>query len=242
MSRQRDFNAEHFGDLAWALFMMFDRRIVVLNPNSSELVTLSIEAALAPLKLAGGPEIECVTLRSGPAAIESDDDVAEVGPFVKEFVRENSTIADAFVIACFSDPGLESARRSTRTPVFGIAECGYLTALTRGARFGVISILEGSIPRHRRYIRALGIESRLAGDLPLGLGVGELSQSGRVRERLIAVGERLKRNHGADVLVLGCAGLAGYRADFERVISVPVVEPVQAAVTMAAGTVLTANN
>lgn len=242
MSRQRDFNAKHFGDLAWVLIAMSDHRIVVLNPNSSELVTLSIDAALAPLKLAGGPEIECVTLRSGPAAIESDDDVAEVAPFVKKFVRENSIIAGAFVIACFSDPGLESARRSTRTPVFGMAECGYLTALTRGARFGVISILESSIPRHGRYISTLGLESRFAGDLPLGLGVGELTQSGRVRERLIAVGEKLTRNHGADVLVLGCAGLAGYRADFERAVSVPVVDPVQAAVTMAAGTVLTANN
>jgi Asp/Glu/hydantoin racemase len=242
LSRQRDFNAKNSGDLGWVLLTMSGRRIVVLNPNSNELVTLSIDAALAPLKLAGGPEIECVTLRSGPAAIETDDDVAEVAPLVKKFVRKNSTIADAFVIACFSDPGLESARRSTRAPVFGIAECGYLTALTRGARFGVISILESAIPRHRRYIRTLGIESRLAGDLSLGLGVGELSQSDRVRESLIAVGETLKRNQGADVLVLGCAGLAGYRADFERVISVPVVEPVQAAVTMAAGTVLTTNN
>lgn len=221
---------------------MSERRIIVVNPNSSESVTSSMDAALAPLRVTGGPEIECVTLRSGPAAIESDEDVENAAPLVREFVSKNEAGADAFVIACFSDPGLVMARRITRVPVFGMAESGYLTALTRGQRLGVVSILECSIPRHRRYIRELGIESRLAGDMPLGLGVGELSQSSRVREKLTAVGEALTRRHGADVLVLGCAGLAGYRADFERVIGVPVVEPVQAAVAMAAGTVLTANS
>lgn len=219
---------------------MTERQIVVLNPNSSDSVTRSVDEALAPLRLAGGPIIKCVTLKAGPAAIESDDDVAEAAPLVQAFVEENSRSADAFVIACFSDPGLASSRAIATVPVFGMAESGYLTALSRGARFGVVSILEASIPRHRRYIRALGIESRLAADLPLGLGVGELSRSLIVLERLAKVGEALTRRHGADVLVLGCAGLAGYRAEFERAVGVPVVEPVQAAVSMATGTVLTA--
>lgn len=197
-----------------------------------------MDAALAPLKVAGGPTIECVTLRSGPPAIESDQDVAEAAPLVRDFVGENADTADAFVIACFSDPGIESAREASRVPVFGMAESGYLTALTRGPRFGVISILESSIPRHLRYIRALGIESRLAGDLPLGLGVRELDDARVVTGKLEEVAEALTRQHGADVLVLGCAGLAGYRAALEKNVGAPVIEPVQAAVAMAAGTVL----
>lgn len=221
---------------------MPERRIVVLNPNSSEWVTRSMDAALAPLKMSGGPFIQCVTLECGPAAIESDQDVARAAPLVGAFVNENENTADAFVIACFSDPGLVLARGSSRVPVFGMAESGYMTALTRGSRFGVISILESSIPRHRRYIRALGIESRLAGDMALGLGVGELSPSRALSEKLESVSKALIRRHAADVLVLGCAALATYRADLERVVGVPVVEPVQAAVAMAAGTVLAATN
>jgi allantoin racemase len=216
---------------------MSSRRIIVVNPNSSESVTSSMDAALAPLKIRGGPKIECVTLHSGPPAIESDEDVAQAAPLVQEFIRANEACADAFVVACFSDPGLAMARKSSRVAVFGMAESGYLTALTRGERFGVVSILECSIPRHRRYIRALGLESRLAGDLPLGLGVSELSDSRTVTERLTAAGEALTRGHGADVLVLGCAGLAAYCADLERFVGVPVVEPVGAAVSMAAATV-----
>ena len=215
-------------------------RIVVLNPNSSDSVTNILDSALEPLRMADGPAIECLTLRSGPAAIESDQDVATAAPLVCSWLSENADHADAFVIACFSDPGLEAARRELQTPVFGMAESGYLTALSRGGRFGVVSILESSIPRHRRYIRALGIEPRLAADLPLGLGVLELSETLKVTARLEAVAEALTRRHGADVLVLGCAGLAGYRAGLERNIGVPVIEPVQAAVTMATGVVLNA--
>ncbi len=217
---------------------MADRPIVVLNPNSSQAVTRAMDAALSPLKLGGVPPIECVTLETGPAAIESDEDVETVAPLVRKFVSDKADSADAIVIACFSDPGLAAAREVARVPVFGMAEAGYLMALTRGARFGVISILSSAIPRHRRYIRALGIESRLAGDLPLGLGVAALSQTALVTEKLAAVGEALTRQHGAEVLILGCAGLAGYRAELERVVNVPVIDPVQAAVTAALGTLL----
>ena len=50
-------------------------------------------------------------------------------------------------------------------------------------------------------------------------------------------GRRLRDQHGADVLVMGCAGMARYRADLEEAVQIPVVEPTQAAVTMAIGRV-----
>ena len=218
--------------------MLQRKRIIVLNPNSSSSVTDTLEQSLTALNACSGPEIRCVTLAEGPPAIESDKDVAAAAPLVESYVAENKRQADAFVIACFSDPGLERARAAVGSPVFGMAECGYLTALARGARFGVVSILAASLPRHRRYIRALGIDSRLAGDLPLDLGVLALNDPDVVVPRLREVGEALVGGHGADVLVLGCAGLAGYRAGLEDALGVPVVEPVQAAVAMALGAVM----
>ena len=143
----------------------------------------------------------------------------------------------AFIIACFSDPGLHAAREATAKPVFGIAECGLLTALTQGERFGIVAILRTSLPRHLRYVRQLGLAGRFAGDLPLGLGVVELADEGRTLERMIDIGARLRDDHGADVLVLGCAGMAGYRAALAAALGVPVVDPTQAAVTMAIGAV-----
>jgi Asp/Glu/hydantoin racemase len=87
-------------------------------------------------------------------------------------------------------------------------------------------------------VRQLGLAQRFAGDLPLGLGVVELADEARAFERMVEVGGRLREQHGADVLVLGCAGMAQYRKALVHALGVPVVDPTQAAVTMAIGAVL----
>jgi Asp/Glu/hydantoin racemase len=207
-------------------------RIVVVNPNSTEAVTRAIERALAPLCFIGGPDIECVTLAEGPPGIESQADVEQVVQPLCSVVRARAD-AGAFVIACFSDPGLHACREATSRPVLGIAECGLLSALTRGERFGIVAILRTSLPRHLRYVRQLGLAARFAGEAPLGLGVVELADRERTFERMRAVGARLRDEHGADVLVLGCAGMAEQRAELEAALGLPVIDPTQAAVTMA---------
>jgi allantoin racemase len=212
-------------------------RILVINPNSTTAVTHSIDDAMAPLRIPGGPEIACLTLDEGPPGVESQTDADSVILPLCRVIREQEADAAAFVIACFSDPGLFSAREMTQKPVLGIAECGILTALTLGHRFGVISILARSVPRHLRYIAAMGVDQRLAGDLPIGLGVAELADERATLTRMIDVGRKLRDQHGADVLVMGCAGMARYRADLEEAVQIPVVEPTQAAVTMAIGRV-----
>ena len=212
-------------------------RILVINPNSTVAVTRAIDEAMAPLRLAGGPEIRCLTLEEGPPGVESQLDADAVILPLCRMIREHDTDVAAFVIACFSDPGLFSARESTAKPVLGIAECGILTALTLGHRFGVISILARSVARHLRYIGAMGVTQRLAADLPVGLGVTELADRRTALARMIEVGQTLRDRHGADVLVMGCAGMARYRADLEEAVRIPVVEPTQAAVTMAIGRV-----
>jgi allantoin racemase len=210
-------------------------RILVINPNSTVSVTRAIDDAMAPLRISGGPEIACLTLKDGPPGIESQVDADGVIQPLCRVIRDHEADAAAFVIACFSDPGLFSAREQTAKPVLGIAECGILTALTLGHRFGVISILAGSVPRHLRYVAAMGLGSRLAGDVPIGLGVTELADGRGTLTRMIDVGRRLRDAHGANVLVMGCAGMARYRDALEEAARIPVVEPTQAAVTMALG-------
>jgi allantoin racemase len=212
-------------------------RILVINPNSTAAVTRAIDDAMAPLRIPGGPEIACMTLEEGPPGVESQSDADSVILPLCRAIGEQEPDAAAFVIACFSDPGLFSAREATQKPVLGIAECGILTALTLGHRFGVISILARSVPRHLRYIAAMGVDQRLAGDLPIGLGVAERADERATLTRMVDVGRRLRDQHGADVLVMGCAGMASHRGDLEEAIQIPVVEPTQAAVTMAIGRV-----
>jgi Asp/Glu/hydantoin racemase len=211
--------------------------IVVINPNSTEAVTAAIDAAMAPLRLPGGPDIVCQTLHEGPPGVESQHDADTVIEPLFRKIAAQGNAASAFVIACFSDPGLHSAREATAKPVLGIAECGILTALTLGHRFGVIAILKKSVPRHLRYIGAMGVGDRLAADLPIGLGVTELGDARATLARMTEVGTQLRDVHGADVLVMGCAGMARYRDELETAVGIPVVEPTQAAVTMALGRV-----
>ncbi|HTY69584.1 MAG TPA: aspartate/glutamate racemase family protein [Alphaproteobacteria bacterium] len=208
-------------------------RIVVINPNSTEAVTRGIDAAVQPLRMTGGPEIECMTLAEGPPGIETQAHVESVvQPLCRAIARRDNE-ASAFVIACYSDPGLHAAREATKKPVLGIAECGLLAALTLGQRFGVLSILKKSIPRHLRYVGQMGISERMAGDRAIDLGVVELSDDARTLSRMIEVGTALREEDGADVLVMGCAGMARYRDRLQAAVGVPVVEPTQAAVGMA---------
>ena len=212
-------------------------RILVVNPNSTEAVTRGIDAACEPLRMDGGPAIECVTLKEGPPGIESQQHVDGVVAPLLALVRRREADCDAFVIACYSDPGLHSVREATRKPVLGIMECGLATAMTLGQKIGVIAILQKSIPRHLRAMGAMGIMDRLAGELPVGLGVTELSDESRTLGRMKEVGVRLRDEHGANVLVMGCAGMARYRDALQAAAGIPVVEPTQAAVAMAIGRV-----
>jgi allantoin racemase len=196
-----------------------------------------MDEGLAPLRIEGGPAIECLTLAEGPPGIESQGDADSVIAPLCRAIRARDNEASAFVVACFSDPGLHSAREATRKPVLGIAECGILTALTLGQRFGVIAILAKSVPRHLRYIGALGLTGRLAGDLPIELGVTALAQEDITLKRMIETGARLRDEKGADVIVMGCAGMARYRGRLQSALGIPVVEPTQAAVAMAIGRV-----
>jgi Asp/Glu/hydantoin racemase len=209
--------------------------VYVINPNSSQTVTAEIDRAVAPLRSADGPDIVCLSLPEGPPGIQSQQDVDGVIMPLLCKASELEDSASAFVIACFSDPGLHALREQSRHRVFGVAECGVLTALTLGQRFGVIAILQTSVPRHLRYFGAMGVMDRFAADLPIGLTVAELSEEAHTLGRMVDVGSTLKAAHGADVLVMGCAGMSRYRAALEEAVGVPVIEPTQAAVAMPVG-------
>jgi allantoin racemase len=209
--------------------------ILVINPNSNPAVTAGLDAALGTLRFADGPSIRCATLTEGPFGIESQKDVEQVTLPLRRMVEQDNA-ADAFVIACFSDPGLQVCREATRRPVFGINECGVLTALARGDRFGIIAIAARSIARHQRYLRQMGLAARLAGERPLELDVAATSQEGAF-VRMQAAGRDLVNEDGADVIVMGCAGMARHRLALEEALGVPVIDPTQAAVAMAIGTV-----
>jgi Asp/Glu/hydantoin racemase len=212
-------------------------RILVINPNSNEAVTAAIDAAAAPFRFAEGPDIACITLAEGPFGVETQKDADSVTMPLRRIVEETAE-ADAFVIACYSDPGLHVCREAGRGSVFGIGECAIATALTRGDRFGVLAIGRRSIARHMRSMRQTGTMARLAGERSLDMTVAQTASGEGTLARMIEVGRTLIEEDGADVLVMGCAGMARHRSALERELGVPVIDPTQAALAMAVGFLL----
>lgn len=211
------------------------KRVLVINPTCNEEVTRVIATALAPLGAEHGVEISCMTLEGGPPEIETDQDIRFVAPQVVNEIWGNDN-ADAFVIACYADPGLEESRAKTEKPVFGLQESAVSLSATYGRRFGVLALSWDSIQRHIAYVRQLGCQAFHAGERPLDVSVEEAANNPEVLQKIIETGRQLIEEDGAETLVLGCAGLSMHRRAAQLELGVPIIDPVEAAVTMAVET------
>ena len=207
--------------------------ILVINPNSSASVTRSMENCLGLVTSRTDYAIDCVELAKSPPGIETDAHVAMVVPNILEKIAE--TEADAYVLSCFSDPGIAVVRAATNKPVIGIAEAAYLAALGLGQRFGIVSLGPASIGRHLRYLQYLQLDGRLAGDRSIDMTIPQL-MANDVVDIVVRTGIKLRDEDGAQVVILGCAGLGNYRASLEDALGLPVVDPVQAGVALAVTT------
>jgi len=210
------------------------RRLLVLNPNSNESVTRGMARSLGPLAVDLDVGVDCHTLPHAPFGIETDDDIATVGPMVIDWLGRHGGY-DACIIACYSDPGLEDARAQLAVPVLGIHESAVRHCAERGWRFGVLALGPESIERHAAYVAGLGYADMHAGEWPLCISVDEAANDPRTLDRIVAGGRALLAGTGADCLVLGCAGLAAWRDAAEQALGVPVIDPLIAAVLAAAG-------
>ncbi len=213
------------------------RIIHVVNASSRTDTGITDELARSLAWCAGPhlPVIRCVTLADGPNGIstarDSDDAAPAVIRYVERWAPEPAT--GAFVIACFSDPGVAASRELTAKPVMGIGEAGLLAALSLGDRVGTIGVSSGGEAKALRFARQVGLLDRFAGHVGLGLDYADLRHPERVSAGLLEAGKALRDRHHARVLLFAGAGLARYTAELGRGTGLPVIDPTQAAVTLA---------
>lgn len=206
------------------------KRVLIVNPNASVPCSEGIAAAIAPFQGVAGIRAEVVGSPDGPPAILSWQDWhAAVGPMLAIVARQ---AADAYVIACASDPGIEAVRAATRVPVLGIFRAAIAAAMARGERFGVIAIVSASRARHLAALRAMGVEARLAEEVALDVSMDTLLDPMAARARLIEAARRCAAA-GADSVVLGCTGMAHHRAAVEEAAGIAVIDPCQAGMVQA---------
>jgi len=209
-------------------------QIRVINPNTTAAMTATIgEAARAVA--APGTDIVAVQPDSGPVSIEShfDEALAAVG-VLEEVAKGERDGAQAYVIACFGDPGLLAARELTRAPVLGIAEAAFHLASMISTHFSVVTTLGRTIGIAEHLLREYGFERHCRRVRAAEIPVLALEDDPDAAVRLvIAEACRARDEDGVGAIVLGCGGMADLTDHIAAEVGLPVVEGVAAAVKLA---------
>jgi allantoin racemase len=137
-------------------------RIKIINPNTTLSMTDSIRRA-AETAARPGTEVICVSPEKGPVSIENWHDEIYAGIGVVEEVRKGASEGiDAFITACYGDPGLYPSREIADVPVIGIAEASMHLATFVSHRFSVVTILPRWKMVMEEVIEKYGLASRCA--------------------------------------------------------------------------------
>jgi allantoin racemase len=180
-------------------------------------------------------ELTVVNPEHGPVSIESAYDEALAGPPTLELVRRaNEEGYDAIVLACFSDPSLDAAKEVSDVPVIGIEEATLHIAAMLGHKFSIMTSLSSRIPTRDLHVRLHGLESAFASAPALNMPVLEMDANPeKAKARILELARQAVQEDGAEVIVLGCAGLAGYAEDIERELGAVVLDPTSVAFKIA---------
>lgn len=212
-------------------------RILVLNPNTSESMTAEIAAA-ARAAAGAQTQIDCVAARFGCAAIDSaaESYLSAVGVMdvVASMVDTGRFDYHAAVLAGFGEHGKDALQEMLSVPVFDIAECAAHIAHLIGRRFSVVTTLTRSIAPISDRLLLAGLHAHCASVRACGLSTAELDAdpAGAVAA-IVEEAARAVAQDGADVICLGCAGMAGVTAAISAQVGVPAIDGVAAAVALA---------
>lgn len=183
-------------------------------------------------------EIDFLSLEEGTRTIESAYDLTMNAPdVVRRCVEAERAGADAAIIACFGDPGLEGARSATALPIVGEGEAALHMASLIGKRCGIVTVGNDTIPLMRQTAQQCGFQHKLVSVRSVLCGVldFDLDRAGDVVE---AARRAVLLDH-ADVIVLGCTGVgiglvAAVKNGLEKLhLEVPLIDPSVAALALA---------
>jgi allantoin racemase len=205
-------------------------KILIINPNSDDGMTAAIQES-AEAFAEGAFLVRTVSTPGAPQFIESHGDEIVCGPGMMEIMREDEGAYDAFVIACHSDVHLEAMRETTTKPVIGIGEASMKLASFLGRTFSVVTTHQHSVPGKLEQVRKNHLQEQLASVRAPDPGEEGLGGMELFRE----LSRRAMEEDGAEVIVLGCAGLAGMDRTLRDELGLPVLDGVVCALILATG-------
>src|SRR6266699_1765416 len=188
-------------------------RILIVNPNTTAAITVKIGQA-GRAAAAAGTEIIAVNPPDGPVFIEGYyDEAFSVPGLLAEIAKGDATGVSAHIIACFDDTGLEAARCVSQAPVIGIGEAAFHLASMLGHRFTVVTTLSRSTAAIENNLLKYGLASRCARVRACEVPVLSLDDpASNATAQISAEIELSKQEDHAEVIVLGCAGMADLAA------------------------------
>ncbi|MBB1160252.1 MULTISPECIES: aspartate/glutamate racemase family protein [Amycolatopsis] len=206
-------------------------RILVTNCNTTEAMTKEIETG-ARAAASPGTEIVALTPKWGPESAEGWLDSFLSAAAVLDLLRTTGETFDAVVLAGFGEHGREGARELLDVPVVDITEAAAHLAGLLGRRYGVVTTLDRTCGLIEDSLHSAGVDRNCVAVVGTGLSVLELRDEERTESALLTAGLRA-RDAGAEVLVLGCAGMTGLDRTMSAMLDVPVIDGVAAAVRLA---------
>jgi len=212
-------------------------KILVANPNTSAGVTDKLVAS-GRLVASAGTELIPMTAPRGVPYIATRAEAAIGSAVFLEMLAERRGTIDAAVCAAFGDPGLGGARELFDFPVVGMAEAAMLVACTLGRSFSIVSFSKSLEPWFAEIVAWHGLSSRCASIRMLDGGFKSIDDvQSEKEELLVELANRTVKQDAADVVILAGAPLAGLANKIAGKVPVPLVDGIQAAVTMAEGLV-----
>ena len=150
-------------------------KILVINPNTTLEMTKSI-GEMAEKYCARGTEITAISPDWGPRSIEGHFEEYLSAMATVETVAKYKEDYDAFVIACYGDPGVSACREVTEKPVVGIGEASMHMACFVGHKFSVVTVIPRIKPLLEDLVKQLGLTSKCASIRATNLSVLEIEE------------------------------------------------------------------
>lgn len=209
-------------------------KILIINPNSSIGMTDVIQKS-AENFVNGEYEVVTLPTEGAPIFIDTYKDQAMAAKGMLDIVKKYEDEVDAFIVACHCDPNLDLLKEVTCKPVVGIGESSMKMASMLGHKFSVISTSQHSVPNKQALIRKYHLEGCLAS---VKYPRAEFEGCNCDEEQIyLETSKDAIKEDMAEVIVLGCAGLAGLDKKIEEVVHVPVLDPIVCALVIASGLV-----
>ncbi|GAA5957358.1 hypothetical protein JCM3765_000435 [Sporobolomyces pararoseus] len=196
-------------------------KLLIINPNSTQDITDGIADSLNP-HCPPNAELTYFTAPShAPTAIRDYVTGIQTAAACFDEMLKNGAFEkfDGFLVCCFSDHPLQHMIREHLGPAsnkfcVGMFESGISQALMTSRQFGIVSTGAGFKPLLKKgvstFLGASGSD-RFVGSAMSGIQVEELRDSSKKDqvEKKIKEASAQVAAMGADLIIMGCGGMAG---------------------------------